>query len=53
MRVSKRGEGRSVYTEIGFWAQEDGSIHMTIKGLKNGHVTVKADPSRPNPCISV
>jgi hypothetical protein len=34
--------------EIGCWREPDGSIHMTIKGMPNGHVAVNADPSKPN-----
>jgi hypothetical protein len=40
--------GRAVYTEIGVWREPNGSIHMTLKGVKNGHVAVTADPAKRN-----
>ena len=46
MKRSKKG--KSVYAEIGAWREPDGSIHMTIKGVKGGHVAVNADPSKRN-----
>ena len=44
MKPSKKG--RSVYAQIGVWREADGSIHFTIKGVKNGHIAVTADPSK-------
>ena len=45
MKLSKTG--RTVYAEIGFWLEKDGSsIHLTIKDLANGHVAVTSDPSK-------
>jgi hypothetical protein len=38
MKLSKKG--RSVYTEVGFWLEKDGSIHLAIKGDPSGHVAV-------------
>jgi hypothetical protein len=46
MRLSKKG--RSVYTEVGFWLDKNGSIHLAIKGDPSGHVAVYSDPARPN-----
>jgi hypothetical protein len=46
MKRSKKG--RAVYTQIGVWRESDGSIHLTLKGVKNGHVAVNAEPSKPN-----
>ena len=46
MESSKKG--KSVYANIGVWRAIDGSIHMTIKGVKNGHVAVNAEPKRRN-----
>ena len=46
MRLSEKG--RAVSTEIGFWLEDDGSIHMTIKGHRSGHVAVNADPKKRN-----
>jgi hypothetical protein len=39
---------KAVYTKIGVWREPDGPIHMTIKGVKNGHVAVNADPAKRN-----
>lgn len=46
MRRSKTG--RAVYTQIGVWREPNGSIHMTLKGIKNGHVAVTPDPGKRN-----
>lgn len=46
MQRSKKG--RAVYTKVGVWRESDGSIHMTIKGIKNGHVAVNSDPAKRN-----
>ncbi len=45
----KRSEkGKAVYAQIGVWRETDGSIHLTIKGIKNGHLAVNSDPSKRN-----
>jgi hypothetical protein len=46
MKRSKKGN--AVYTQIGVWREPNGSIHLTLKGVKSGHVAVNADPSKPN-----
>lgn len=46
MRISKNG--KSVHLEIGFWLNDDGSIHMTSNEVKGFHVAVNPEPSRPN-----
>ena len=46
MKLSKKG--RSVYTEVGFWLEKDGSIHLAIKGDPRGHVAVNQDPTKRN-----
>jgi hypothetical protein len=46
MKRSKKG--KAVYTQAGVWREKDGSIHMTLKGVKNGHVAVNADPGKRN-----
>jgi hypothetical protein len=46
MKRSKKG--RAVYAQVGVWRESDGSIHLTIKGVKNGHVAVNSDPSKRN-----
>lgn len=46
MSVSKKG--RSVYLEIGFWLEKDGSIHLAAKGVPGFHVAVNQDPQRRN-----
>jgi hypothetical protein len=46
MKLSKKG--RSVYTEVGFWLEKDGSIHLGIKGDPTGHVAINEDPARRN-----
>lgn len=46
MRRSKKGG--SVYTRIGVWRDKSGLIHMTLEGVKGGHVAVAADPSKRN-----
>ena len=44
MRRSKKGG--AVYTRIGVWRSETGAIHMTLDGVKGGHVAVTGDPSK-------
>ena len=46
MKLSRKG--RSVYAEVGFWLEKDGSIHLSIKGLPGGHIAVNEDPVRRN-----
>jgi hypothetical protein len=46
MRLSKKG--KAVYTEVGFWLEKDGSIHIGIKGDPSGHVAVNFDPTKRN-----
>jgi hypothetical protein len=46
--MKRSGKGKAVYAEIGAWREPDGSIHLTIKGVKNGHVAVNSDPSKRN-----
>ncbi len=46
MRTSKNGN--AVYAEVGFWLEQDGSIHLSIKGIANGHVAVNQDPNLRN-----
>jgi hypothetical protein len=46
MRRSKKGG--SVYTRIGVWRDKHGAFHMTLEGVKGGHVAVTADPSKRN-----
>ena len=46
MRISKNG--KSVHVEIGFWLNDDGSIHDTSGALKGFHVAVNREPSRSN-----
>lgn len=46
MQRSKKG--KAVYTQVGVWREKDGSIHLTLKGVKNGHVAVNAAPSKRN-----
>ena len=46
MKLSRKG--KSVYAEIGFWLEKDGSIHMTIKGDPSGHIAVNENPERRN-----
>jgi hypothetical protein len=46
MQLSRKG--RSVYAEVGFWLEKDGSIHMTIKGLPGAHIAVNEDSARKN-----
>lgn len=45
-RVSKGG--KSVHIEIGFWLNDDGSIHVTSNAEKDFHVAVNQDPARKN-----
>ena len=43
MRTSK--PGKSVYLDVGTWYDENqDAIHMTAKGVKNFHTTVRQDP---------
>jgi len=48
MRISKKG--KSVFVEIGFWLEKDGSIHMGSNdpAVSNFHVAVNSDPKKPN-----
>ena len=46
MRVSKNG--KSVHIEIGFWLNDDGSIHITSSEAANFHVAVNEDSARAN-----
>jgi hypothetical protein len=46
MKLSDKG--KSVYAEVGFWLEKDGSIHMTIKGIPGGHIAVNEDSARKN-----
>lgn len=46
--MRRSSKGKSVYAEIGIWREPNGSIHLTVKGLKNGHVAVNEDPARRN-----
>ena len=46
MYLSKKG--RAVSTEVGFWLEKDGSIHLTIKGDSTGHVAVNSNPEKRN-----
>jgi hypothetical protein len=41
-------KGKSVYTEAGFWLEEDGSIHLAFRGVKGFHVAINADPRKRN-----
>ena len=43
LQRSKDGEGDSVYFEAAASRGKDGSIHMVIFGLENGHVTVTSN----------
>jgi hypothetical protein len=46
--MKRSNSGHAVYAEIGVWRERDGSIHLTLKGVKNGHVAVNADPTKRN-----
>ena len=46
MRTSKNG--KSVHLEIGFWLNDDGSIHVTANDVSGFHVAVNADPNKRN-----
>ncbi len=46
--MKRSAKGRAVYTQIRVWREADGSIHLTIKGVKNGHVAVNSDPLKRN-----
>jgi hypothetical protein len=46
VRISKNG--KSVHLEIGFWLNDDGSIHMTANDIEGFHVAVNSDPARKN-----
>ncbi len=46
--MKRSAKGQAVYTEIGVWREPDGSIHISFKGLKGGHVAVNADPTKRN-----
>ncbi|MDE0411204.1 MAG: hypothetical protein OXI37_03195 [Gammaproteobacteria bacterium] len=43
LRRPKDGEGNTVYIEAGAFREKDGSIHMVIFGLENGHVSVTSN----------
>ncbi len=42
------GDGNSVYLQVGFWLEKDGSIHMTGKDVEGFHVAINNDPTRKN-----
>jgi hypothetical protein len=46
--MQKSKNGKSVYLEVGFWLEKDGSIHLSGKGVRGFHVAVNPDPTRPN-----
>jgi hypothetical protein len=46
MELSKNG--KSVYLRVGFWLQDNGSIHLTGPGVPGFHVTINKDPVRKN-----
>ena len=46
--MRKSGNGKSVHLEIGFWLNDDGSIHMTANDVKGFHIAVNADPAKRN-----
>ena len=46
MRRSKKG--KSAYTRIGVWRDPSGTIHMTLEGVKGGHVAINSDPEKRN-----
>ena len=46
--MERSKKGKAVYTRVGVWREKDGSIHMTLQGVKNGHVAVNADPAKRN-----
>ncbi len=47
--LERSKKGRSVYTRVGFWFDPNqGSIHMTLHGVPNGHVAVNREPGRRN-----
>ncbi len=46
--MEKSKNGRSVYLQVGFWLETDGSIHLSGRGVKGFHVAVNEDPKRPN-----
>jgi hypothetical protein len=46
--MQRSKQGKAVYTQVGVWRESDGSIHMTFKGVKNGHVAVNADAAMRN-----
>ena len=41
-------EGTSVFLEVEFWLEKDGSIGLTARDTDGFIVTVNQDPSRPN-----
>jgi len=46
MSVSKKG--RTVYLEVGFWLEKDGSIHLAAKGVPRFHVAINEEPNKRN-----
>jgi hypothetical protein len=46
MRLSENG--KSVHIEIGFWLNNDGSIHLTSNELSDFHVAINEDGDRRN-----
>jgi hypothetical protein len=49
-RTGRNGVSRTVYTDaddIGFWMQaDDHTIHLTIRGIDDGHVRISNDPTK-------
>lgn len=43
LQRSKDGEGNTVYFKACAFREKEGSIHMVIFGLENGHVFVTSD----------
>lgn len=46
--ISVSRKGKSVYAEVGFWREKDGSIHLSAKGVRGFHVAINLDPKKPN-----
>ena len=46
--MKKSQDGKSVYLEMGFWLEKDGSIHLSGKGVSGFHVAVNEDPAKRN-----
>jgi hypothetical protein len=51
MKRSKKG--RAVYTQIGVWREKDGSIHLTLKGIKGGLMPMPQNAMGTPPCSPV